>query len=48
MDGPADGVATVTLNRPEKRNALSIAVRDAVSDALDRFAVDENKTSQVR
>jgi enoyl-CoA hydratase/carnithine racemase len=36
------GVATVTLNRPEKRNALSIAVRDLVSDALDRLAADDD------
>jgi enoyl-CoA hydratase/carnithine racemase len=36
-----DGVATITLNRPEKRNALSIAVRDLVSDALDRLAADD-------
>jgi enoyl-CoA hydratase/carnithine racemase len=36
-----DGVATVTLNRPEKRNALSIAVRDLVSDALDELAATE-------
>ncbi len=37
-----DGGATVTLNRPEKRNALSIRVRDAVSDALDALAVNED------
>jgi Enoyl-CoA hydratase/carnithine racemase len=37
-----DGAATVTLNRPAKRNALSIAVRDLVSDALDRLAADES------
>jgi len=42
VDGPTEGVATVTLNRPEKRNALSIAVRDAVSDALGRLAADED------
>ena len=36
----ADGVATITLNRAEKRNALSIAVRDLVSDALDGLAAD--------
>ena len=37
----AGGVATVTLNRPEKRNALSIAVRDLVADALDGLAANE-------
>lgn len=35
-----EGVATITLNRPDKRNALSIALRDEVSDALDALAVD--------
>jgi enoyl-CoA hydratase/carnithine racemase len=39
---PEAGVATVTLNRPEKRNALSIEVRDLVSDALDSLAADDN------
>ncbi|HSO94746.1 MAG TPA: enoyl-CoA hydratase/isomerase family protein [Acidimicrobiia bacterium] len=33
-----DGVATLTLTRAEKRNALSIALRDEMSDALDRLA----------
>ena len=37
----ADGIAVLTLNRPAKKNALSIALRDAVSDALDRLAADE-------
>ncbi len=36
----ADGVATLTLDRPDKKNALSIALRDHVSDALDRLATD--------
>ena len=36
-----DGVATMTLNRPEKKNALSIALRDEVSDALDALAADD-------
>ena len=31
---PADGVALLTLDRPEKRNALSIELREAVADAL--------------
>lgn len=34
----ADGVAVLTLNRAEKRNALSIALRDEMSDALDQLA----------
>jgi enoyl-CoA hydratase len=38
---PAGGVANLTLNRPEKKNALSIAVRDAFSDALDALAADD-------
>jgi len=41
VEGPADGVATITLNRPEKKNALSIALRDELSDALAALASDE-------
>jgi enoyl-CoA hydratase len=41
VDGPHDGIATVTLNRPERKNALSIALRDQVSNALDQLAADE-------
>jgi enoyl-CoA hydratase len=37
---PADGYATLTLNRPEKRNALSVALRDAISDTLETLAGD--------
>lgn len=33
--------AVLTLNRPEKRNALSVALRDAISDALDDLEHDE-------
>jgi enoyl-CoA hydratase len=36
-----DATAVVTLTRPEKKNALSIALRDAVSDAFDELAGDE-------
>jgi enoyl-CoA hydratase/carnithine racemase len=36
-----DGVAVLRLDRAEKRNALSIALRDEMSDALDRLAADE-------
>jgi enoyl-CoA hydratase len=40
VTGPADGVARITLERPEKKNALSIRLRDEVSDALDALAGD--------
>src|SRR5438477_504972 len=36
-----DGVAMLTLDRPDKKNALSIDLRDRVSDALDELAGDE-------
>jgi enoyl-CoA hydratase/carnithine racemase len=42
--GPKNGVVTLTLNRADKKNALSIAVRDEVSDALDDLAGDAVKT----
>ena len=35
-----ESVATLTLNRPAKRNALSVELRDAISDALDALAPD--------
>lgn len=42
VEGPdGTGVATLTLNRPEKKNALSIAARDAISDQLDELAGDD-------
>jgi 2-(1,2-epoxy-1,2-dihydrophenyl)acetyl-CoA isomerase len=36
----ADGVATVTLNRPEAMNALDIATKEALLDILGRVAQD--------
>lgn len=36
----ADGIATVTLNRPAARNALSVAMMTAVEDTLARLAQD--------
>jgi enoyl-CoA hydratase/carnithine racemase len=36
----ADDYATLTLNRPEKRNALSVQLRDEISGALDALAAD--------
>src|SRR5262245_5147562 len=37
-----DGWALLTLHRPEKKHALSIELRDAVSDALDELAADDS------
>src|SRR5688572_28766823 len=34
-------LAVLTLDRPEKRNALSIALRFALADALDAAAADD-------
>jgi enoyl-CoA hydratase len=36
-----DGIATLTLRREEKKNALSIALRDEVTAALEGLAGDE-------
>jgi enoyl-CoA hydratase len=41
VDMIADRVALVTLRRPERRNALSIALRDALSDTHDALADDD-------
>jgi enoyl-CoA hydratase len=38
----ADGVALLTLNRPDKRNALSVDLREAGSALLGELAVDES------
>jgi enoyl-CoA hydratase len=40
IDMAEDGVATLTLNRPDKRNALSIALRDAISGTLESWVED--------
>ncbi len=36
-----DGIVTLTLNRPDKKNALSIALRDEMSDTFDGLADDD-------
>ena len=36
-----DGVAVLRLDNEQRRNCLSIAMRDAISDTLDRWASDE-------
>jgi enoyl-CoA hydratase/carnithine racemase len=42
LSPPADGVATLMLNRPECKNALSIALRDELTDALAALAADDS------
>jgi enoyl-CoA hydratase/carnithine racemase len=40
LDRPSPAIAVLTLNRPDRRNALSIALRDELADHLDRLAGD--------
>jgi enoyl-CoA hydratase len=42
LDRPEPAIAVLTLERPERKNALSIALRDEISDALAGLAVDED------
>ena len=42
VERAGDAIATLTLNRPEKKNALSIAVRDEVTATLAELAADES------
>lgn len=41
VERPREAVARVTLNRPAKKNALSIALRDEITATLGRLAADE-------
>ena len=41
VHGPIDGIATLTLDRADKRNALSVDLRDQLVDALAALALDE-------
>jgi enoyl-CoA hydratase/carnithine racemase len=36
-----DGVATITIDRPERKNALSVATANALTDCWERVATDE-------
>ena len=40
LTGRVEGVVTLTLNRPERRNAIDPALRDALAAALDDAATD--------
>ena len=37
-----DGVVTITLDRPQKKNALSVALRDEVVNALEQLHSDKS------
>jgi enoyl-CoA hydratase len=39
---PEEGVVTITLNRPTKKNALTIALRDEIVDALADLGEDKD------
>lgn len=38
------GIAWITLNRPEKRNALSVPMRDRIADIVDELGLDDRIT----
>lgn len=40
FDARDDGIAIITLNRPEKRNALGLDIREGLFKAWDRFERD--------
>lgn len=40
-DIDSDGVAVLRLDNEQRRNALSIAMRDAISDTLEEWAADD-------
>jgi 2-(1,2-epoxy-1,2-dihydrophenyl)acetyl-CoA isomerase len=42
METIEDGVATLTMNRPDRRNAMSAEMMDGLAEALPRLAADTN------
>ena len=42
LESIQDGIATLTLNRPEALNALSLDIRTGLMDALDRYEDDDS------
>ena len=44
VDDPAEGVRRITLNRPEKRNALSNALRGQLFEALHAADADDGSS----
>ena len=42
LETASDGVATLTMNRPERRNAMSSDMLDALLEALTRLGADDD------
>ena len=42
IEAHQDGITTLTLNRPEARNAMSPEMMTALADALPRLAADRS------
>src|SRR5262249_11114096 len=42
LERPADGVVLITLNRPEKRNALNLPTFQALDEALTDLEADDS------
>lgn len=42
FEARSDGIAVITLNQPDSRNALSAAIREGLFDAWDRFENDDS------
>ncbi len=42
VDEPGEGIGRITLNRPEKRNAISTAMRSEIFEVLERHDHDDD------
>src|SRR4051794_6045584 len=42
LDSPVEGVTRIQLNRPDKLNAMSVALVQGLHDALDQVAADRD------
>ena len=42
LDWPDEGIALLTLNRPERLNAINLAMYEELEDTLDLLAADRS------